>query len=137
MKRGKNNIHYLNVNPPTTNQYIYIYAIRYYHYLIYLFSSFYLLFFQGIGSEFDRYIYLFVTLCIPIGLYIFDSCWISFLELLFYNTDLGHIKTKYHPTFHSTFYNFYDASWTISAIFSLITPPILLYFSKTIPSKDL
>ena len=118
---------------PSLNKYIYIYSLRYYHYLIYLFSSFYLLFFYGRGKEFDRYLYLFVIFSIVIGWYVFDACWLSFSELLFYDVDTEHIKTTFHPTFNSVFHKYSDMAMLISGLLYLITVPIVLYYSKTIP----
>jgi hypothetical protein len=118
---------------PSFNKYLYIYSVRYYHYLIYLISSFYLIFFYGTGREFDRYLYLFVIFSIVIGLYIFDACWLSFSELLLYDIDTEHIKTTFHPTFNSIFHKYSDLVMIISGVLYLITVPIILYYSRTIP----
>jgi hypothetical protein len=118
---------------PKLNKYIYIYSLRYYHFLIYLFSSFYLIIFYGTGKEFDRYLYLFIMFSIVIGWYVFDSCCISFIELLFYDINTQDIKTTFNPTFNSLFCNYSDMLMIISGISFVITVPIVLYYSRTIP----
>ena len=62
----KNNTDFLNAYP-NSREYVAIYIFRYFHYFIYLFSSFYLLFFLGIGKEFDRKVFLVVVMSIVIG----------------------------------------------------------------------
>lgn len=128
----KNNTDFLN-KCPNTYEYIFIYMFRYFHYLIYLFSSFYLLFFWGIGTQFDRYIFLILILCIVIGWYIFDACSLSFFELLFYNINTSIIKTTFHPTIFSIFYTYSDIVSYIFGVFNFITVPIVLYYSRPIP----
>jgi hypothetical protein len=128
----KNNTDFLNAYP-NVREYMFIYTFRYFHYFIYLFSSFYLLFFLGIGKDFDRTVYLIVMLSIVIGWYIFDSCWLSFSELLFYNLNTDAIKTTYHPAMFSVFHTYSDVVSYIFGICNFITVPIVLYFSKSFP----
>jgi hypothetical protein len=125
----KNNTDFLNAYP-NGREYVFIYIFRYFHYLIYLFSSFYLLFFWGIGKEFDRKVYIVLVMCVVISWYIFDACWLSFSELMFYNVNTDAIKTTYHPTIFSVFHNYSDIVNYISGICYFITVPIILYFSK-------
>ena len=128
----KNNTDFLNTYP-NVREYIFIYTVRYFHYFIYLFSSFYLLFFWGIGSQFDRYVFLILILSVVIGWYIFDACSLSFSELLFYNVNTDAIKTTFHPTMFSVFHTYSDIVSYIFGTLNFITVPIVLYFSKTIP----
>ena len=128
----KNNTDFLNAYP-NVQEYVAIYIIRYCHYFIYLFSSFYLLFFWGIGKEFDRKVYLVLVISIVIGWYIFDSCWLSFSELLFYNVNTDAIKTTYNPAMFSVFHRYSDVVSYILGICYFITVPIILYFSKGLP----
>jgi hypothetical protein len=128
----KNNTDFLNAYP-NVREYVAIYMFRYFHYFIYLFSSFYLLFFLGIGKEFDRKVFLVLVMSIVIGWYIFDSCWFSFSELLFYNVNTDAIKTTFHPAMFSVFHTYSDIVNYIFGALNLITVPIVLYFSKTIP----
>jgi hypothetical protein len=58
---------------PSIKEYVHIHLIRYIHYLIFLFTSFYLVFFNGIGMPFDRYIYLFVVRMAFLVLYTVES----------------------------------------------------------------
>jgi hypothetical protein len=123
--------------PPINNnlnitQYIYIYLLRYFHLVIYLFSTLYLFFFMGFGKNIDIYIYLIIALFSVIGWSIFNSCWLSYLELLFYNINVDKIKTSFHPTFYSVFNEYYKLVFKISGIFYFFTVSILLYHLKTI-----
>ena len=127
----KNNTDFLN-KCPNGREYLFIYTFRYFHFLVYLFSSFYLLFFWGIGKEFDRYVFLILALGIVIGWYIFQGCFLSFTELLFYNVNTDAIKTTFHPTMFSVFHNYSDVVSYIFGVLNLITVHIVLYFSKTI-----
>lgn len=123
-------------NPINNNinffQFIHIYLLRYFHLVIFLYSSFYLLFFMGYGKIMDRYIFLIFALFIVIGWNLFDSCWLSYLELLFYNINLEKVKTTFHPTFYSIFNNYDFIFITISGIFYFFTVTILLFHLKTI-----
>jgi hypothetical protein len=128
----KHNTDFLNAYP-NDREYVAIYTLRYFHFFIYVFSAFYLLFFWGIGKEFDRMFYLILIMCIVIGWYVFDSCWMSFFELLFYNVNTDAIKTTYHPAMFSVFHTYDGVINYIFGLFNFITVPIVLYFSKTIP----
>ena len=123
------NIEYLNTYPNQYN-YINIFIIRYVHYLIFLFVTFYLFFFNGIGNTFDIYLFLFLMLIIVFGWYIFDCCLISYLELLFYNPEImKNICTTFNSCFHSIFID--DTIITISGILMLINVTyVLFYFNK-------
>ena len=113
-------------------QYIYIYLLRYFHLVIYLLSTFYLFFFNGYGTNLDIYIYLIIALFSVIGWAIFDCCWLSYVELLFYNINLEKVKTTFHPTFYSVFNNYYKLVFLLSGILYFFNVTILLYHLKTI-----
>lgn len=113
-------------------KYIFIYLIRYIHLVIFLFSIFYLFFFMGYGKNIDIYIYLIIALFSVFGWTIFDSCWLSYLELMFYNINLEKVKTTFHPTFYSIFNNYHKILMNISGILYFFTVSILLYHLKTI-----
>ena len=132
-------ISYINETsrPPINNnlnikEYIYIYLLRYFHLVIYLLSTFYLFFFMGYGKNLDIYIYLIIALFSVIGWTIFDSCWLSYIELMFYNINLEKVKTTFHPTFYSVFNEYYRLVMNISGILYFFTVSILLYHLKTI-----
>jgi hypothetical protein len=72
------------------------------------------------------YLYLSLVFGIVFGWYIFNCCWLSYSELLFYNIDLEKIKTTFHPTFISIFSNYTPVFMTISGILYIITVIILL-----------
>ena len=127
----KYNTDYLG-SRPSFYEYLFIYTFRFFHFFVYLFSSFYLLFFWGIGKEFDRYVFLILALSIVIGWYIFQGCFLSFTELLFYNVNTDAIKTTFHPTMFSVFHKYSDVVSYIFGVLNLITVHIVLYFSKTI-----
>jgi hypothetical protein len=112
---------------PSVIDYIHIYIIRYIHYIIYLFSSFYLIFFNGVGRNIDMYIYLTLIFFIVLGWYIFESCSLSYTELLFYNIDLEKVETTFHPTFYSIYNNYTKYFMLISGIFYIITVGTILY----------
>lgn len=114
------------------NQFIHIYVLRYFHLVIFLFSSFYLFFFMGYGKNIDIYIYLIVALFTVIGWAMFDLCWLSYLELLFYNINLEKVKTTFHPTFYSAFNDYDRMIMPLSGILYFFTVTILLYHLKTI-----
>lgn len=117
---------------PSFIDYIHIYIFRYIHYIIYLMSSFYLIFFNGIGTNFDIYIYLILVFGIVFGWYIFDCCWLSYSELLFYDIDLEHRETTFHPTFHSIFSNYDGYFMLLSGLLYIITVSILLYYLPSV-----
>jgi hypothetical protein len=117
---------------PNLYNYFYIYSIRYSHYLIYLYCSFFLLFFYGIGTEMDRYIYLSFIIFIFFTWYIFDICILSFLELLFYNIPIKNMDKKFHPTFYPLFYKYAEKMYAMSGLFLLLTVITLLYNLNTI-----
>ena len=132
-------ISYINEKsrPPINNnlnikEYIYIYLLRYFHLVIYLLSTFYLFFFMGYGRNLDIYIYLIIALFSVIGWTIFDSCWLSYIELMFYNINLEKVKTTFHPTFYSVFNEYYRLVMNISGILYFFTVTILLYHLKPI-----
>jgi hypothetical protein len=132
-------ISYINETsrPPINNnlnikEYIYIYLLRYFHLVIYLLSTFYLFFFMGYGKNLDIYIYLIIALFSVIGWTIFDSCWLSYIELMFYNINLEKVKTTFHPTFYSVFNEYYRLIMNISGILYFFTVTILLYHLKPI-----
>lgn len=116
----------------TSIDYVHVLLTRYFHYLMFLISSFYLLFFNGIGKPFDRYVYLCVVLGICAGWYIFDCCWLSFSEILFYNPDLNAIKTTFHPTFYSVFNSYDSYVMLLSGLLYVVTVGILLYSLKSV-----
>jgi len=122
---------FMNSNPSIL-EYIHLYAVRYFHYIIYLISSFYLIFFNGVGTSFDIYVYLVVVLGIVVGWYVFDSCWLSYSELLFYNLNLEKVKTTVHPTFHSIFGNFDGYFMLLSGILYVVNVSVLLYYLKSV-----
>jgi hypothetical protein len=117
---------FVNNSKPSTFEYLHIYFIRFIHYLIYLFATFYLIFFSGIGKKFDRYLYLTFAAGILFAWYIFDSCWLSYSELLFYNIDLENTITTFHPTFTSIYGNYTSYFTMISGGLSILTTCILL-----------
>lgn len=122
---------YINAMP-TKVEYIHIYLIRYIHYICYLFSSFYLLFFNGLGTNFDKYVYLILIFSIVLGWYMFDSCILSFFELLFYNIDMEKVKTTFHPVFYSIYGNYSSYIIGISGILYIINVSVLLYYLKSV-----
>jgi hypothetical protein len=116
---------FVNNSKPSTFEYLHIYFIRFIHYLIYLFATFYLIFFSGIGKKFDRYLYLTLTAGIFFGWYIFDCCWLSYLEILFYNIDLENTIT-FNPVFTSIYGNYTSYFTMISGGLAILTTCILL-----------
>jgi len=132
---NENNIHmhYLLWSNRNFCQYFCIYFIRLLHYFVYLYSSFYLFFFNGIGQTLDVYIYLFFIFLIIVGWYLFDSCLMSFYELLYYSIDLEKIETTFHPTFHSIFGKHVSNAMQISGILYFFTVSYILYKTNVIP----
>lgn len=120
---------YIFNSSPSVCEYFFIYIIRFFHYFVYIWSSFYLLFF-GIGKQYDMYLYLILIFCIELGWYIFDSCWMSYFELLHYNINLENIKTTFHPTFYSIYSDNTSTMMSISGILYILTVSILLYYLK-------
>ena len=117
---------------PTSQDYMYIYTIRYYHYFIFLFSSYFLVFFRGIGTEFDRCIYFLVVMFIVVGWYTFDGCCISYLELLFYTTEVDQVPNTFHSLFYNVFNNSTRIFFYISGVAMVATLPVLLYYSTSL-----
>ena len=122
---------YLNSRPPIEN-YIYIYFFRYIHITILVYSSIYLYLFNGIGTEFDIRIYLITMMIITIPWYIFNACWLSYLEMLFYNVNLKNVDTTFHSSFYPLTNKYSPAVMLFLCACSFFTTTILLYCSKKI-----
>jgi hypothetical protein len=121
----------LTINSSYNKKFIYILIIRLFHYFVYLYSTFYLFFFNGIGNQFDINLFLFIALIINSGWFFFSSCNMSYLELLFYNVSLENIPTTFHPTFNTLFYNFTPNIMFLSGLLYILNVNILLYFTKS------
>jgi len=128
----KYKIYPLSIKSINSNNFIYIFSIRFFHYFIYLYSTFYLFFFNGIGNQFDINLFLFISLIINSGWFFFSACNMSYLELLFYNVSLENIPTTFHPTFNTLFYNFTPNIMLLSGLLYILNVNILLYFSKSL-----
>jgi hypothetical protein len=94
---------------------------------------FYLFFFNDIGSTFDVYLYLITVFIIILGWYIFESCWVSYYELLAYKIDTEKIKTNFHPTFHTIFGEYVANVMYITGILYVFTVSYVLYKTNAIP----
>jgi hypothetical protein len=131
---NENNIHMDRIiwSNPTLCEFFCIYFIRSFHYFIFLYSSFYLFFFHGIGQPLDVYIYLLAGLCILLGWYAFECCWASYIELLYYRVDVEKIDTKFHPTFYSVFEKYTSNIMKFAGILYLFTVSYVLYSTKSI-----
>ena len=123
---------FIKNNNLTIFEYIHIYLIRYFHYAIYLMSCFYLLFFNGVGTKFDAYIYLTLIFIIVLGWYLFESCCLSYFELLFYNIDLEKTDISFHPIFVSIFGNYDLTVLTVSSYLYIINVIVILYYLKSV-----
>jgi hypothetical protein len=117
---------------PSAFEYIHVHFCRFTHYFIYLITSFYLLFFNGIGTKFDMFVYLSIVLGVVMGWYIFDCCWLSYTELLFYNINLEKVKTTVHPCFYSIFNEYDKYLMILSGILYVITVSVILYYLKSV-----
>jgi len=97
-------------------------------------TTFYLIFFNGIGTKNDAYIFLTLIMGIVFGWYIFDCCWSSYLELLFYNIDvnLKNIKNTFHPLFHNIFGNYDRFFIAISGLLYILNVTIVLYYLTSV-----
>jgi hypothetical protein len=95
-------------------------------------SSFYLIFFNGTGTNFDKYVYLILVLGIVLGWYIFDCCWLSYSELLFYDICLKNVKTTFHPTFRYIFGSYDGYMMLMSGLLYVINVIILLYYLTSV-----
>jgi hypothetical protein len=122
---------YLNSTPKIEN-YIYIYTLRYIHISILVYSSLYLFLFNGIGTELDIHIYLIMILAITIPWYIFNACWLSYTEMLFYNVSLKNVDTTFHSSFYPLTNKYSSAVMMILNVLAFLTTTILLYSSKKI-----
>ena len=122
---------YLNSKPAIKN-YMYIYLLRYIHINIIVYLSLYLFIFNGIGTEFDIRIYLTFSLVTIIGWYIFDSCWLSYFEMLFYNVNLKNVTTLFHCTVYPITNKYSSSIMMLVSILTFFTTSILLYYSKKI-----
>ena len=122
---------YLNSRPKIKN-YIYIYLLRYIHINILVYVSLYLFIFNGIGTEFDIRIYLTFALVTTIAWYIFDSCWLSYFEMLFYNVNLKKVTTLFHSTVYPIANKYSSSIMMLVCVLTFLTNTILLYYSKKI-----
>jgi len=122
---------YLNSTPPIEN-YIYIYTLRYIHINFLVYSSLYLFLFNGIGTEFDIRIYLIVMLTITIPWYIFNACWLSYFEMLFYSVNLKNVDTTFHASFYPLANKYSSSVMMFLCVCAFLTTTILLYYSKKI-----
>jgi hypothetical protein len=126
------NYPFINNNNLTISEYLHIYLIRYIHYVIYIMSCFYLLFFNGIGTNVDAYFYLTLIFITVLGWYLFESCCLSYFELLFYNIDLEKTDISYHPIFISLFNNYDSLILEISSYLYVANVIIILYYLKSV-----
>lgn len=109
------------------NKYIYVYTNRYIHYSLIIFSCFYLLFFE-IGTNLD-YIYLLFMLHIVITWYVFDSCWLCYIELLCYDDiDLENTKITIQPIFDLLFYKYTKFILPFLGLIYIINICYVLYY---------
>jgi hypothetical protein len=132
LSNENNNLQFLNIDPPEIKDYIFIYFLRFWHIFVFLYFSFYFLFFYGIGKEIDRYIY-FISIFITIfGWNIFNGCWITQLELICYDVDFVTVKNTYNPSFYCLFGSQSDTVAWLSGWMYIITFLILLYFTDSI-----
>lgn len=122
---------YLNSKPPIEN-YIYIYTFRYIHITVLVYSSLYLFLFNGIGTEFDIHIYLILMLIITIPWYVFNACWLSYFEMLFYNVNLKNVVTTFHSSFYPLANKYSSSIMMFLCACAFLTTTILLYCSKKI-----
>jgi hypothetical protein len=106
--------------------------IRYIHFVVFLFTSFYLLFFMGTGSETDKYILLITILGVVYCWYIFGCCWLSYMELLFYNIEIEKIETTMNTTFIFAFDSLDRVVLNTSGILYLINVCAVLYSSRSL-----
>ena len=133
----KSNIEYLDkcnsyVCKLNTYNYIFIYAIRYFHYLTYLFLCFYLLFFWGIGTEIDRYIYFAIMFFILWTWYVFENCILSFCELTLYDMPMKNIEKGFHPVFHPLYGEYAEQIYFLTGLLNIFTMSILIFYSTSI-----
>jgi hypothetical protein len=69
-----------------------------------------------------------------IGWYFFNACWLTYLELLFYNPpNLEKIDTTFNPTFNPLFFDYSNIVRFITGFMSILTVCVLLYSLKKIP----
>ena len=123
---------FIHNNNLTIFEYLHIYLIRYIHYVVYIASCFYLLFFNGIGRNIDAYLYLTLIFITVLVWYLFESCCLSYFELLFYDIDLEKTDIAYHPIFVSLFNNYDSLIVDISSYLYIINIIIILYYLKSI-----
>ena len=131
------NIEYLDKCHFYTNtiqpyDYIFIYILRYFHYLTYLFCCFYLLFFLGIGTEIDRYIYFAIMFFVLWTWYVFENCILSFCELTLYGKPIGNIEKSFHTAFHPLYGEYAEQVFAATGLLNIFTMSILLYYSTSI-----
>lgn len=110
---------------PTPTDYIYIYTLRFIHFYLFIYTAYFLLFFDL--NMFDMYIYLIVIFIVTVLWYIIESCMLSYLELSYYNIDLENTKTTFHSTFYSLFEDYTGIIMIISGILYLMNVSVILY----------
>jgi hypothetical protein len=111
---------------------LYMWIFRYIHFVVFLFTSFYLLFFMGTGTETDKYLLLITILGVVSCWYIFGCCWLSYMELLFYNIELEKVKTTVNTTFMFSFDSWDRIVLNISGILYLLNVCVVLYSSTSL-----
>ena len=130
----KCNIEYLKKSP-IYDHYIYIFLTRFIHYFAFIYMGLYVLFFNGLGNNFDVYLFLFFSLFVVAGWYITDSCWLSYSELLFYNVKLEEVETTFHPCFYCLFNEHCGLFMSLVGILFILNVIIVLFYSKNIQTK--
>jgi len=109
------------------NKYIYVYVNRYIHYVLIIFSCFYLLFFK-VGTNLD-YLYLLFMLLIVITWYLFDSCWLCYVELLYYDDlDLENTKITFQPIFYLLLYKYTKIILPFLGLIYILNVYYVLYY---------
>ena len=113
---------------------IHIYILKFIHFIIFIYTSCYILFFSC-NNNIDVYLYLTVTLLIVLHWNYFGYCILSYLELKNYNINIKNYTTTFHPTIFCIFRKYSDSFVEICGALMILNIIIILIANVHIKLK--
>ena len=107
-----------------------LFILRYIHYILLIFFSTFLLFFNY--KSIDGIIYLIIAIIMSLTWYFFECCIISYNELKMYNVDFKNYDTTFHPCMYVLFRKYQHIPLIISGIIMALTYYYILYYNENI-----
>jgi len=117
--------------PNKSKNWIGMFLARYFHYLLLIYFSLFLIFYKEKESDAIIYIVLAILLCYS-WVY-FECCILSYYELIFYGVNHRKYLTTFHPCLYELFGNYQSIPLYLSGIIMFFTVFYLLIKNKSLP----